>query len=163
MTKDKRGAHASNALIVFPLCYLAWPRSGISAEPGRSAMWSVIRPVSAFGILLSIGVGSALPVAALDRDAIDREAKAIEAKMIAWRRDIHQNPELGNREVRTSGLVAEHLKRLGYEVRERVAHTGVVAVLKGGKPGPVVALRADMDALPVTEEVDLPFASKVKT
>jgi len=96
------------------------------------------------------------------RDAIEREAKSIEARMIAWRRDIHQNPELGNREVRTAALVAEHLKRLGYEVREKVAHTGVVAVLKGGKPGPVIALRADMDALPVTEQVDLPFASKVK-
>jgi amidohydrolase len=96
------------------------------------------------------------------RDAIEREAKAIEAGMIAWRRDIHQNPELGNREFRTAGLVAEHLKRLGYDVREKVAHTGVVAVLKGGKPGPVIALRADMDALPVAEEVDLPFASKVK-
>ena len=82
--------------------------------------------------------------------------------MIAWRRDIHQNPELGNRELRTAGLVAAHLKRLGYEVREKVATTGVVATLKGGRPGPVIALRADMDALPVTEEVDLPFASKVK-
>ena len=68
-------------------------------------------------------------------EAIEREAKAVEAKMIAWRRDIHQNPELGNREIRTSALVAEHLKKLGYEVREKVAHTGVVAVLKGGKPG----------------------------
>jgi amidohydrolase len=96
-------------------------------------------------------------------DAIDHEAKAIESKLIAWRRDIHQNPELGNREFRTSALVAEHLKKLGYDVREKVGHTGVVAVLKGGKPGPVVALRADMDALPVTEEVDLPFASKVRT
>src|SRR5919108_2512890 len=89
------------------------------------------------------------------RDGIDREAKAIEARMIAWRRDIHQNPELGNREFRTAGLVAEHLKKLGYEVREKVAHIGVVAVLKGGRPGPVVALRADMDALPVTEEVNV--------
>jgi amidohydrolase len=96
------------------------------------------------------------------RDAIDQQAKAVEAKMIAWRRDIHQHPELGNREFRTSGLVAEHLKKLGYEVREKVAHTGIVAVLKGGKPGPVIAFRADMDALPVTEEVDLPFASKVR-
>jgi amidohydrolase len=95
-------------------------------------------------------------------DAIEREAQAVEAQMIAWRRDIHQNPELGNREVRTSALVAAHLKKLGYEVREKVAVTGVVGILKGGKPGPVVALRADMDALPVTEEVDLPFASKVK-
>lgn len=95
-------------------------------------------------------------------EAIDREAKALETKLIAWRRDIHQNPELGNREFRTSALVAENLRKLGYEVREKVAHTGVVAVLKGGKPGPVVALRADMDALPMTEEVDLPFASKVR-
>ena len=96
-------------------------------------------------------------------EAIDREAKALETKLIAWRRDIHQNPELGNREFRTSALVAERLRQLGYEVREKVAHTGIVAVLKGSKPGPVVALRADMDALPVTEEVDLPFASKVRT
>jgi amidohydrolase len=96
------------------------------------------------------------------RDAIDQQAEAVEAKMIAWRRDIHQHPELGNREFRTSGLVAEHLKKLGYELREKVAHTGIVAVLKGGKPGPVIAFRADMDALPVTEEVDLPFASKVR-
>ena len=86
----------------------------------------------------------------------------METKLIAWRRDIHQNPELGNREFRTSALVAEHLRKLGYEVREKVAHTGIVAALKGGKPGPVVALRADMDALPMTEEVDLPFASKVR-
>jgi len=71
-----------------------------------------------------------MPACALDLgDLIDQEAKAIEATMIAWRRDIHQNPELGNREVRTSGLVAEHLKKLGYEVREKVATTGVVAVL----------------------------------
>src|SRR5438034_1558864 len=95
-------------------------------------------------------------------DAIEQQANLVESKMIAWRRDIHQHPELGNREFRTSALDAEHLKKLGYEVREKVAHTGVVAVLKGGKPGPVIALRADMDALPVTEEVDLPFASKVR-
>jgi amidohydrolase len=81
---------------------------------------------------------------------------------VAWRRDIHQNPELGNRETRTAKLVADHLTKLGLEVRTGVAHTGVVAVLKGGKPGPVVALRADMDALPVTEEVDLPFKSTVR-
>jgi amidohydrolase len=115
-------------------------------------------------LLMVVAVASAAGGARAEtvRDAIDREATAIEARMIAWRRDIHEHPELGNREVRTAGLVAEHLKKLGYEVREKVAHTGVVAVLKGGKPGPVIALRADMDALPVTEEVDLPFASKVK-
>ncbi|HEV8363492.1 MAG TPA: amidohydrolase [Gemmatimonadaceae bacterium] len=93
---------------------------------------------------------------------LDARAKALEGKVVAWRRDIHQNPELGNREVRTAKLVADHLRALGLEVRTEVAHTGVVGVLKGGKPGPTVALRADMDALPVTEEVDLPFKSTVK-
>ena len=82
---------------------------------------------------------------------------------MAWRRDIHEHPELGNREFRTAALVAEHLRALGMEVRTEVGHTGVVATLRGGRPGPVVALRADMDALPVTELVDLPFASKVRT
>jgi amidohydrolase len=105
-----------------------------------------------------------LPATAADLGArLDDLADALEPKVIAWRRDIHQHPELGNREVRTGALVAEHLKRLGYEVRTGVARTGVLAVLRGGRPGPVVALRADMDALPVTEEVDLPFASKVRT
>lgn len=97
------------------------------------------------------------------RPDLDRLAGELEPKVIEWRRDIHSNPELGNREVRTGALVAEHLKGLGYEVRAGVARTGVVAVLRGGKPGPVVALRAEMDALPVAEEVDLPFASKVRT
>jgi amidohydrolase len=92
--------------------------------------------------------------------AIDASAHAIEDRVIAWRRDFHQHPELGNREVRTAGIVADHLRRLGLDVRTGVAHTGVVALLKGGRPGPVVALRADMDALPVAEQVDLPFASK---
>ena len=95
--------------------------------------------------------------------AIDARIEAITPEVVAWRRDIHQNPELGNREVRTAKLVADHLRGLGIEVREKVAHTGVVGVLRGGLPGPVVALRADMDALPVTEMVDLPFASKVRT
>ena len=93
---------------------------------------------------------------------IDTRAKAVEAQLIAWRRDIHQHPELGNYEVRTSRLVADHLRKLGMEVKTGVAKTGVVGVLKGGKPGPVVALRADMDALPVKERVDVPFASKAK-
>src|SRR2546428_4931474 len=94
---------------------------------------------------------------------IDRRATQIESKVVAWRRDIHAHPELGNRETRTAGIVADHLRSLGIEVRTGVAHTGVVGVLRGGRPGKVVALRADMDALPVTEQVDLPFASKVKT
>jgi amidohydrolase len=95
---------------------------------------------------------------------IDSAAADLQAQVIAWRRDFHEHPELGNREVRTSGIVAAHLRRLGFdEVRTEVAHTGVVGLLKGALPGPVVALRADMDGLPVSEEVDLPFASKART
>ena len=93
---------------------------------------------------------------------IERLAADVEPQAVQWRRDFHQNPELGNREFRTSKIVAAHLKSLGLEVRTNVAKTGVVAILKGGKPGPVVALRADMDALPVTEQTGLPFASKNK-
>ena len=93
---------------------------------------------------------------------IDRRTAKVESKVIAWRRDFHQNPELGNREMRTAKIVADHLRRLGIEVKTGVAHTGIVGVLRGGKPGKVVALRADMDAPPVTEQVNLPFASKVK-
>src|ERR1044071_2084070 len=85
------------------------------------------------------------------------------SSVIAWRRDIHEHPELGNRETRTAKLVADHLRSLGIEVLTGVAHTGVVGVLRGGRPGKVVALRAEMDALPVTEQVNLPFASKAKT
>jgi amidohydrolase len=107
---------------------------------------------------------SAAPIVASSlAEQIDNAARDIEARLIAWRRDFHANPELGNREFRTSGIVADHLRALGFdEVRTGVAHTGVVGLLKGALPGPVVALRADMDALPVAEEVDLPFASKVK-
>ena len=94
---------------------------------------------------------------------IDSQARRIEPRVIAWRRDLHRHPELGNREFRTSKIVAEHLRALGIEVKEKVAHTGVVGLLRGGRPGPVVALRADMDALPVTEEVDVPFKSTVRT
>jgi amidohydrolase len=95
--------------------------------------------------------------------ALTAAADRLEPKVIAWRRDLHRNPELGNREVRTAGIVAAHLRALGFdEVREKVAHTGVVGVLKGGLPGPVVALRADMDALPVAEEVDVAFRSEAR-
>jgi amidohydrolase len=94
---------------------------------------------------------------------VERRAAAVNSKVIAWRRDVHEHPELGNQEVRTAKLVADHLRSLGMEVRTGVAHTGVVGVLKGSKSGPVIALRADMDALPVTEQSSLPFASKVRS
>ncbi|MCJ7628241.1 MAG: amidohydrolase [Longimicrobiales bacterium] len=97
------------------------------------------------------------------RSEVDRSAAEVTEKVVAWRRDLHAHPELGNREFRTAGIIAEHLRSLGMEVQTEVAHTGVVGILRGGLPGPVVALRADMDALPVTELVDLPFASKVTT
>jgi amidohydrolase len=110
--------------------------------------------------LVAAAIATARPVQA---DAsLDAAIAAIEPKVVAWRRDIHQHPELGNREFRTSALVAEHLKGLGFDVKTGDAHTGVVGTLVGGKPGPVIALRADMDALPVTERVDLPYASKVR-
>ncbi|SDJ99272.1 amidohydrolase [Microbulbifer yueqingensis] len=111
---------------------------------------------------LAIGasLGAAIPVTAAEPGKL---LDKTEGKVIEWRRHLHQNPELGNREFETAKYVARHLKSLGIEVETGVAHTGVVGLLKGGKPGPTVALRADMDALPVTEQVDLPFASKVKT
>jgi len=94
---------------------------------------------------------------------IAAHADRLEQQVIEWRRHIHAHPELGNREFETAKMVAAHLKRLGFDdVREQVAYTGVVGVLKGGKPGPCVALRADMDALPVAEETDVPFKSKVR-
>ena len=95
---------------------------------------------------------------------IDAAAAALEPKVVAWRRDFHAHPSSANREFRTAKIVADHLRALGLdEVRTEVAHTGVVGLLKGALPGPVVALRADMDGLPVSEEVDVSFASKVRT
>lgn len=109
------------------------------------------------GGVLAGGALSNIAVAA----TVDAKVAAIEKQVIAWRRDIHQHPELSNRETRTAALVAKHLESLGLEVRTGVAKTGVIGVLKGGKPGRVLALRADMDALPVEEQTGLPFASKV--
>ena len=95
------------------------------------------------------------------KSKITTKAASLESKVVSWRRDLHQNPELGNREFKTAEKIAIHLQSLGIEVKTGVAKTGVVGILKGGKPGPVVALRADMDALPVMERANLPFASKV--
>ncbi len=125
------------------------------------------------GVLVSIlrivVLGSfaiATPVPAADNAAMEAEiqtrAAALEKKVIAWREDIHQHPELGQQELRTSSLVAEHLRSLGLEVRTNVALTGVVGLLRTGRPGPTVGLRADMDALPVKETEGLSFASKAR-
>jgi amidohydrolase len=104
-------------------------------------------------------LATAPATAAVDDAAIEAATKSVAPQVVAWRRDFHQNPELSNREVRTSKVVAEALRKMGLEVKTGIAHTGVVAVLKGGQPGPSIALRADMDALPVTEQVDVPFKS----
>ena len=121
-----------------------------------------IRRLSVFLSLFLVTASAAL--AQNDLTArVDQQARALEDKVIAWRHDIHQHPELSNREFKTAQKVAEHLRSLGMEVQTEVAHTGVVGLLKGGLPGPVVALRADMDALPVTERVDIPWASQVTT
>ncbi|WP_138477422.1 amidohydrolase [Dyadobacter bucti] len=116
----------------------------------------MVRSVLLLGCLLLFGIPSFGQVS-----NIDQKARSIEEKIIQWRRYFHQNPELGNREFKTAEKVAEHLKQLGIEVKTGVAHTGVVGILKGGKAGPVVALRADMDGLPVTERVEVPFKSTV--
>lgn len=94
---------------------------------------------------------------------LDRHLSAVMPKVVAWRRDIHEHPELSGQEERTARVVAEHLRALGMEVRTGVGGHGVVGVLRGGRPGRTVALRADMDGLPVTEQVDLPFRSRVRT
>ncbi|HEX3109084.1 MAG TPA: amidohydrolase, partial [Thermoanaerobaculia bacterium] len=120
----------------------------------------MIRPL-AIGVVTLMT--ATLSAASPDLDKrIDTAATKLESSVTACRRDIHQHPELGNREFRTSKLVAEKLKSLGIEVKTPIAHTGVVGILRGGKPGRVVALRADMDALPVVEQVDVPFKSTAR-
>ena len=127
------------------------------------------RYLQVFTFLLAAALAGTSPTAAQSADKpsplaaeIDRLAAAVEPELLEWRRHLHQNPELSNREVKTSAYVAERLKGFGLEPRTGIARTGVVAVLKGGRPGPVVALRADMDGLPVTEEANVPFASRAK-
>jgi amidohydrolase len=101
--------------------------------------------------------------AGVSAESATQSAQGVLKDETAWRRDFHEHPELSNRETRTAGIIAAELKKLGYEVRTGIAHTGVTGVLKGGKPGPKLAIRSDIDALPVTEQVDLPFASKAKS
>jgi amidohydrolase len=118
-------------------------------------------------VLGALTILAAAPAAAQDVRALhrllDAAAVRVEPRVIAWRRDIHEHPELSGSEARTAGVVAAHLRTLGLEVRTNVGGHGVVGVLRGGRPGPVVALRADMDALPVTEVNDLPFRSQVRS
>lgn len=111
--------------------------------------------------LMAFALALAAPVArtAITASELDAAAAAIEPKVIEWRREFHRNPELANREVRTSAKVAEYLRSLGLEPRTGMAHTGVVALIEGKLPGPTILLRADMDALPVTEKTDVPFRS----
>ena len=110
----------------------------------------------AHGSALGDGHGKASPLA----DALMAQGDALESEVIQWRRHFHQNPELSNREFKTAEKIANELRAMGLQPKTGIASTGVVAIIEGGKPGPMVALRADMDALPVREEVDLPFASK---
>ena len=122
--------------------------------------------LAAAALILSAAASPAIAqVKAADPLAAEIETRmtAVMPKVVAWRRDIHEHPELSNQETRTAALVEKHLRALGLEVQPNVGKTGVIGILRGGKPGPVVALRADMDALPVTELVDLPFKSKVRT
>ena len=122
----------------------------------------MMRSLTLVSLLLFLFVQSPLNAQQGLAAMAEQKAKAILPKIIEWRRHIHQNPELSNREVKTGEYIAAHLRSLGLEVKTGVARTGVVAILKGGKPGPVIGLRADMDALPVQERVDIPFKSTVK-
>ena len=97
------------------------------------------------------------------KEALEKDLDNLMTKVIEWRHDIHENPELGNREFRTAKKVADHLTSLGMDVETGIAHTGVVGLLTGDLPGPTIAIRADMDALPVVEKTGLPYASKIKT
>ena len=111
-------------------------------------------------LLVAASCAVLLPTHSLAAD-VNTKIDAVMPKVVKWRRDFHQHPELSNQEFRTAKIVADHLRSLGMEVETEVAHTGVVGILRGGD-GPIVALRADMDGLPVTELVDLPFASKAR-
>jgi amidohydrolase len=117
----------------------------------------------AYLLAFSLYTATAFAQTDASKVTVAKKADAIQVKLVTWRRDLHANPELGNHETRTAGIIAVHLKALGIDVKTGVAKTGVVGVLKGGKPGPVVALRADMDGLPAIERTPVPFASKVKT
>ncbi len=144
---------------------LAW-RSADVAPPfflhlNRQKRCSCMKPFSHPVITRLLFLAFIPPTAADLPEPVEARIEAIIPQVVSWRRDLHQHPELGNREFRTASIIADHLTALGMDVTTEVAHTGVIGVLQGGV-GPTVALRADMDALPVTELVDLPFASKAR-
>src|ERR1700742_4089858 len=114
-----------------------------------------------FVLLFTVGThAQKKDLRAATREAISAAADKIEPKTIAWRRDFHEHPELGNHEVRTSKIIADHFRSLGLQVQEGVGKTGVVGILRGSSPGPVIGLRADMDALPIVERVPLPISAR---
>jgi amidohydrolase len=117
----------------------------------------------AYLLALSLYASAAFAQTDALKALVAKKADAMQPKLVTWRRDLHEHPELGNHETRTAGIIAVHLKALGITVKTGVAKTGVVGVLKGAKPGPVVALRADMDGLPIIERTPVPFASKIKS
>lgn len=127
-------------------------------QPKQPIRWILLSILS----MLITSTGNAQNRSSKNTGTIDQKAAAILPRVIEWRRYLHRHPELSNREYKTAEYVAAHLKKLGLEVQTGIAKTGIVAILRGGQPGPVVALRADMDALPVKERVDIPFKSTVK-
>jgi amidohydrolase len=143
------------------------PQAGASPQPAGPSVAAAIdsrKPSENFMksariAATCLALASMSAGAAVAPQELEAAAQAIQPKLIAWRRDFHQHPELGNRETRTAAKVAEHLKSLGLSPRTGMAHTGVAAVIEGALPGPTILLRADMDALPVTERTDLPFRS----
>ncbi len=124
----------------------------------RTFMFALI----GFSLLSTLTTAQTVPTASPLANQIEHLAEEFNPQVVNWRRNFHQHPELGNGEVRTSKIIADELRKLGFEVTNGIAKTGVVGVLRGGKPGPVIALRADMDALPVAEQSDLPFKSSAK-
>src|SRR3546814_7925379 len=146
----------------------AIPATGAVASAHLPPKDTAMRLAHRLSPLLLALLAAPLSVVAQDaapaqRPEVAAAAQQLQQQVVDWRRDFHAHPELSNREERTAGKVAEHLRALGLEPRTGIAHHGVTAIIRGGKPGPKIALRADMDALPVTERNDLPFASKVTT
>lgn len=131
-------------------------------QPKRPIQW-ILLPILFSLITTGLQAQQSKPAKPAGTTAIEQKAAAILPQVIEWRRYFHQHPELSNREYKTAEYVAAHLKKLGLEVQTGIAKTGIVAILRGGQPGPVVALRADMDALPVKERVDIPFKSTVRS